>query len=178
MFKKRSSTSLAALASAKSYLAAVSEADARARAHGATPTATPALSFSSSTTSGSEDSVLRELEMDNEDGLALPPVPPTSEEVYNTVHLEFGHSSNPEHRYMSQHKAGTQLKDHQEPDPPYYILITTYLSYIFLIVLGHIRDFVGKRLKPVKYRHLMPANVIIPLLRPLFHLLTNFSPLY
>ena len=32
MFKKRSSNSLAALASAKSYLAAVSEADARARA--------------------------------------------------------------------------------------------------------------------------------------------------
>jgi len=157
MFKKRSSSSLAALASAKSYLAAVSEADARARAHSATPTATPALSLSSSVTTSSEDSVLAE-EDDNHDGLALPTVPPTSEQVFNTSHLEFGHSANEAHRYKSQHVPGTSLALH-ETDPPYYVLITTYLSYIFLIVLGHVRDFLGKRFNAAMYRHLLPSNV-------------------
>jgi serine palmitoyltransferase len=157
MFQKRSSSSLVALASAKSYLSAVSEADARARAHGAIPTATPALSLSSSVTTNSEDSVLAE-DDDNSDGLALPAVPPTSEQVFTTSHLEFGHSVNEDHRYTSQHVAGTSLSPY-EPEPPYYILITTYMSYILLIVLGHIRDFLGKRFHPGSYRHLMPANV-------------------
>jgi hypothetical protein len=48
-----------------------------------------------------------------------------------------------------------------EQDPPYYILLSTYISYLILIVLGHVRDFVGKRLSPASYKHLMPRGVSV-----------------
>jgi serine palmitoyltransferase len=150
------------MASAASYLSALSQADARARnsanSHGHPPTSTPALSLSSSVTSDSEDTVLNEDEDDNFDGLALPKRPPTSEQVFTTVHTEFGHCANDEYRITSQHTPGAFPK-HVEQDPPYYVLFCTYISYLILIVLGHIRDFVGKRLTPAAYKHLMPSNV-------------------
>ena len=157
IFKKKKS--LSGLSTATSYLSAVSEADARARAHGSTPTSTPALSMSSSVTSSSEDTVLNEGGLDFTDGLSYPKVPPTSEQVFTTVHSEFGHCANDDYRYVSQHRAGTAYKSIPEQDPPYYILLTTYISYIIVICLGHIRDFFGKRFRNANYRHLLPWNV-------------------
>ncbi|KAF8895847.1 serine palmitoyltransferase 2 [Gymnopilus junonius] len=171
IFKKRSSN---ALASAASYLSALSQADASARARNSShssPTSTPALSLSSSvTTSSSEDTVLHEDDYmndpvlaSNKDGLLLPPRPPTSEQVFTTVHTEFGHSAQEEYRTTSQHPAGKPLAIHVPQDPPYYILLSTYISYLILIVLGHVRDFVGKRLNPGSYKHLMPRDGYAPL---------------
>lgn len=147
-----------------SYFAARSQADARV-VNGITPTATPALSLSSSMTCSSEDIVLHEdhMETDNSDGLALPPCAPTSSDVFTTVHTEFGHCSNPDYRYVSQHTPGTAVLAHVEQDPPYYILLSTYISYLILICLGHIRDFLGKRFHPSSYKHLMPSDVRNPL---------------
>ena len=168
IFKKRSASAVPA--SAASYLSAVSQADARARSNGsvASPTSTPALSLSSSITSSSEDTVLHENEdlndpslTSNADGLLLPLRPPTSEQVFTTVHTEFGHCANEEYRTTSQHKQGTLLPPHVEQDPPYYILLSTYISYLILIVLGHVRDFVGKKLSPASYKHLMPRGVSV-----------------
>ena len=158
MFKKRSPQSLPAMTSAASYLSALSQADARARNNRA-PTATPALSVSSSITSSSEDTILDESDFDNSDGLALPARPPTSEQVFTTVHTEFGHCANQDYRLTSQHAQGEPLPRHVEQDPPYYILLSTYISYLILIVLGHIRDFFGKRIFPKWYSHLMPRDV-------------------
>ncbi|RDB17117.1 Serine palmitoyltransferase 2 [Hypsizygus marmoreus] len=171
MFKKRSSQTLAPLASAASYLSALSQADARARhSHGRTPTATPALSLSSSITSSSEDTVLNEGDpsshahgFDNFDGLALPVRPPTSEQVFTTLHTEFGHCANEAYRLTSQHTQGEAVPAHVEQDPPYYILLSTYISYLILICVGHVRDFVGKRLSPGSYTHLVPRNGYAPL---------------
>ena len=153
-------------ASAASYLSAVSQADADARARSlanvVTPTSTPALSTSSSATGSSEDSILREGEVkmyDNDDGLSYPRVPPTSEQVFDTVHSEFGHCANEEYRFTSQHPTGKPVPHHEEQDPPYYILLSTYISYMILICLGHLRDFIGKRLRPSAYTHLLPHNV-------------------
>ncbi|KAI0753244.1 serine palmitoyltransferase 2 [Daedaleopsis nitida] len=154
--KKKASSS--GLSTAASYLSAVSEADARARTRGATPTATPALSLSSSVTSSSEDTVLEETPTDFTDGLSYPRVPPTSSQVFSTVHSEFGHCANDDYRYTSQHRAGTPYKSIPEQDPPYYILLTTYISYILVICLGHVRDFMGKRFRAASYRHLHPWN--------------------
>ncbi|KAG5651050.1 hypothetical protein H0H81_010065 [Sphagnurus paluster] len=162
MFKKRSSQSAAPMASAASYLSALSQADARARNTRA-PTATPALSLSSSVTSSSEDTVLHDSDFDNSDGLSLPARPPTSEQVFTTVHTEFGHCANEEYRLVSQHTAGEPLPAHVEQDPPYYILLSTYISYLILIVIGHIRDFLGKRFSPKFYTHLVPRNGYAPL---------------
>ncbi|PPQ74160.1 hypothetical protein CVT26_006764 [Gymnopilus dilepis] len=172
IFKKRSASALSSLpASAASYLSALSQADARARsANNNSPTSTPALSLSSSITSSSEDTILHEDDYmndpvlgSNKDGLLLPSRPPTSEQVFSTVHTEFGHCASEEYRMTSQHPPGKPLAVHVPKDPPYYILLSTYISYLILIVLGHVRDFVGKRLNPGSYKHLMPRDGYAPL---------------
>ncbi|KAJ7805777.1 pyridoxal phosphate-dependent transferase [Mycena olivaceomarginata] len=160
IFKKRSSTALAPKTAA-SYLSALSEADARRLKRSATPTATPALSLSSSVTSESEDAALHEYE-DLKAGLEYPQRPPTSEQVFNTVHSEFGHCANEEFRFVSEHVPGTSLQ-HVPQEPPYYIVISTYISYLILICLGHIRDFLGRRFHPKAYQHLMPRDGYAPL---------------
>ncbi|KDR77079.1 hypothetical protein GALMADRAFT_66266 [Galerina marginata CBS 339.88] len=166
IFKKRSANPVPA--SAASYLSALSQADASARARSLSTTSTPALSLSSSITSSSEDTILHEHESDlalssNQDGLLLPLRPPTSEQVFTTVHTEFGHCAEEAYRTTSQNPAGQPLEAHVEQDPPYYILLSTYISYLILIVLGHVRDFVGKRLSPASYKHLMPRGGYAPL---------------
>ncbi|KAJ7711254.1 serine palmitoyltransferase 2 [Mycena metata] len=149
---------------ATNYFAALSQPETHS-VNGIAPTATPALSLSSSVTSSSEDTVLHEedVEIDNSDGLALPPRAPNSSEVFNTVHTEFGHCSNDDFRFVSQHIPGTPVPAHVDKDPPYYILLSTYIGYLILICLGHLRDFVGKRLSPASYRHLMPNDGYAPL---------------
>ncbi|KAF5350432.1 hypothetical protein D9756_008665 [Leucocoprinus leucothites] len=161
--KRKSQTLSSPMPSAASYLSALSQADARARNQnntGRSPTSTPALSLSSSVTSSSEDTVLYEddREFDNVDGLALPARPPTSEQVFTTVHTEFGHCADERYRYTSAHVPDSEVPAHVEKDPPYYILFSTYISYLILICLGHVRDFVGKRLHPSSYSHLIPKD--------------------
>ena len=178
--KKRSSQSLtlSPMASAATYLSALSEADARARGSATPPpTSTPALSMSSSTTCFSSDTVLNEFDEHPDtfyyrgngdgsggqgDGLLAPVNPPTSEQVFSTVHTEFGHCANESYRYTSKHSPpDAPLPLHVEQDPPYYVLFSTYISYLILIILGHVRDFVGKRLSPSSYRHLIPSDVSV-----------------
>ncbi|KAJ7628628.1 serine palmitoyltransferase 2 [Roridomyces roridus] len=161
IFKKRSTSSLSSPQTAASYLSALSEADARRfRTQQAVPTETPAISLSSSVTSGSEDSVLHE--KDAWSSLEVPLQPPTSEQVFTTVHSEFGHCTNQAYRKTSQYVPGTAL-NHVALEPSYYIVFTTYISYLILIVLGHVRDFFGKRFYPSSYQHLMEHDGYAPL---------------
>ncbi|XP_006455177.1 hypothetical protein AGABI2DRAFT_194831 [Agaricus bisporus var. bisporus H97] len=165
--RKRKSQSLATtMPSAASYLSALSQADARARSHHhphvRSPSSTPALSISSSLTASSDETAFNE-DDDNTDGLSLPTRPPTSEQVFSTVHTEFGHCADGRYRLTSAHVAGTEVPAHVEHDPPYYILFSTYISYLILICLGHVRDFVGKRFYPSAYTHLIPKDGYAPL---------------
>jgi serine palmitoyltransferase len=108
----------------------LSEADARRlRAHA--PTATPALSLSSSITSNYEDVILHENEeyVSLKAGLEFPLRPPTSEQVFNTVHSEFGHCADEEYRHVSEQIPGTSLV-HIAQEPPYYIVISTYIRFV------------------------------------------------
>lgn len=156
MFKKKQWNSNGSISSAASYLSAVSEADKRARSNETTPFSTPPLSGSSSDSTGDGVSVEGE-EIGNQDGLLLPNDTPGSNEVYTTVHTEFGHCANEEYRYTSQHDGGPIQS--RFTDPPYYILITVYCTFILLIAIGHMRDFFGKRFRPLAYKHLMAHNV-------------------
>lgn len=54
-------------------------------------------------------------------------------------------------------------EEHVEQEPPYYYLITTYISYLIFIVLGHVRDFFGKRFAQKRYAHLQQQNGYAPL---------------
>ncbi|KAH8599720.1 putative serine palmitoyltransferase 2 [Bisporella sp. PMI_857] len=60
------------------------------------------------------------------------------------------------HRYVS--KVSGEFPDPVMDEAPYYYLLTTYISYLVLIIFGHVRDFFGKRFTPENYRHLKPAN--------------------
>ncbi|WWC68546.1 uncharacterized protein I206_102475 [Kwoniella pini CBS 10737] len=73
-------------------------------------------------------------------------------------HSEFGHCNNPNWRWTSQWNPDEPIHPEEEPHPPYFTLLTTYISYILLIVIGHMRDFFGKRFRPAEYAHLMPQN--------------------
>jgi hypothetical protein len=154
IFKKRS---LSCVRSPQHNLTAVVEADARARIHhSASVTSTPPLSSSATS---SEGTFLNDTPYENYDGLAYPIVPPTSEQAISADHLQFGFCPNEHYRYKSAHKPGTKLKEARQQDPPYYIIFTTYLSYLLYICVGHMRDFFGKRLYPAFYCHLLPFDV-------------------
>jgi len=73
-------------------------------------------------------------------------------------HSEFGHCNNPNYRWTSQYNPEEPVTPEVEPQPPYYVLLTTYMSYLMLIVLGHIRDYFGKKLYPQHYEHLLPRD--------------------
>lgn len=56
---------------------------------------------------------------------------------------QFGPLLHPSHRYVSKHRGGS-LEAPVEDEPPYYYVLTTYISYLLLIFFGHARDFFGK----------------------------------
>ncbi|KAJ3167125.1 serine palmitoyltransferase component [Geranomyces variabilis] len=53
--------------------------------------------------------------------------------------------------------------EHLIEDTPIGVLITTYMSYFFLIVFGHVRDFFGMRFKKAEYKNLREQNGYAPL---------------
>ncbi|PWN48401.1 PLP-dependent transferase [Violaceomyces palustris] len=74
------------------------------------------------------------------------------------LHSEFGYCPNQAFRYTSEHRQGASLPHPIEEEPSYFTVLTTYISYIFLIVIGHMRDYTGKRLFPKSYRHLVERD--------------------
>ncbi len=76
---------------------------------------------------------------------------------------QFGPLLDPSHRYVSKHPGGT-LDPPVCDEPPYYYVLTTYISYLILIAFGHARDFFGKRFGAKKtYATLKAANGFAPL---------------
>ncbi|KAI0902626.1 serine palmitoyltransferase [Annulohypoxylon nitens] len=72
--------------------------------------------------------------------------PPDSTEISRQKRFDaqFGPLVHPSHRYVSKHQ-GEPLEAPVIDEPPYYYVLTTYISYLLLLALGHIRDFFGKR---------------------------------
>ena len=77
-------------------------------------------------------------------------------------HAQFGPLGHPSHRYTSQHQ-GDVFPEPVADEPPYYYLLTTYVSYLILIIFGHVRDFFGKRFRKEHYRHLKAHDGYAPL---------------
>lgn len=91
--------------------------------------------------------------------------PPSADEArrQQRVDAQFGPLLSPSHRYVSAHQ-GKPLEAPIEDEPPYYFVLTTYLSYLILIFFGHARDFFGKRFGDKKlYQTLKPSNGYAPL---------------
>ncbi|KAI0481034.1 serine palmitoyltransferase [Xylariaceae sp. FL0804] len=91
--------------------------------------------------------------------------PPSSVEIsrQKRYDAQFGPLLHPSHRYVSKHH-GEPLRAPIIDEPPYYYVLTTYISYLLLLALGHIRDFFGKRFskKPL-YKTLRAVNGYAPL---------------
>jgi serine palmitoyltransferase len=89
--------------------------------------------------------------------------PPSAEEARQIAkaHAQFGPLGSQSHRYTSQHTG--EFAEPIEDEPPYYFLLTTYISYLILIVFGHVRDFFGKRFRRQHYSHLAERDGYAPL---------------
>lgn len=76
--------------------------------------------------------------------------------------LEFGKLTSEEYLYVSRHPVGEPLPTPIDDEPPYVIHIATLLSYLILIIIGHIRDFFGKIFKPKDYEDLVEKDGYAP----------------
>lgn len=91
--------------------------------------------------------------------------PPSADEARKRrrVEAQFGPLLSPRHLYVSAHRGGP-LEAPIEDEPPYYFVLTTYISYLILIFCGHARDFFGKRFGNKKhYDSLKESNGYAPL---------------
>lgn len=76
---------------------------------------------------------------------------------------QFGPLCHSSHLYVSK-AHGVPLEPPIEDEPPYYFLLTTYIAYLLLILVGHICDFFGKRFGDKKhYDSLKVQNGYAPL---------------
>ncbi|KAG1777018.1 pyridoxal phosphate-dependent transferase [Suillus placidus] len=162
IFKEtRSLSKLPLMSTAMLYLSAVQQAYTRARSHdNSSAASTPTRSITPSVTASSEDDILNEDDTNN--CLVNPLTPPTSE-VFATAHTEFGHCANEAYRCVSKHDFTKPFQENAIEEPPYYVLFTTYISYLMVICFGHARDFFGKRFAKSYFTHLMPHNGYAPL---------------
>lgn len=93
--------------------------------------------------------------------LFQPPSPAEARRIAKQ-HAQFGPLGHPSHRYTSRHTGG-ELCEPVLDEPPYYYLLTTYISYLILIIFGHVRDYFGKRFRKHRYSHLRSRNGYAPL---------------
>jgi serine palmitoyltransferase len=74
----------------------------------------------------------------------------------------FGPLGHPSHLCVSRHEGG-HLPDPILDEPPYFVMLTTYFSFLLLIFVGHVQDFLARWFTPHKYRHLMNRDGYAPL---------------
>jgi serine palmitoyltransferase len=117
-------------------------------------TTIPSISLSTTTTSGASE---------DEPTTIFQPTDSTETALQRRRDAQFGPLLDPSHCYVSMHH-GEPLAAPIIDEPPYYYVLTTYISYLLLLALGHIRDFFGKRFskKPL-YRTLRASNGYAPL---------------
>ncbi|KAL2256420.1 hypothetical protein VTK26DRAFT_1704 [Humicola hyalothermophila] len=102
--------------------------------------------------------VAGELSSDEAPTTLLEPLSADEASKKERLDAQFGPLLDRSHLYVSAHPGGP-LEAPVEDEPPYYYLLTTYLSYLILIFLGHTRDFFGKRFGNKKhYRAITASN--------------------
>ncbi|KAI9827834.1 MAG: serine palmitoyltransferase component [Thelocarpon impressellum] len=114
----------------------------------------PTISLSTATADSSN--------MDSPPTTLFQPPSPADARRLARQHAQFGPLGHQSHRCASRFQGG-DFPDPVIDEPPYYYLLTTYVSYLILIIFGHVRDFFGKRFREEKYRHLKARNGYAPL---------------
>jgi len=141
--------------SAAAALLAASKAQEQAfLASGTPPISTASLSLPSiSLSTARADSA----NMDEPPTTLYQPPSPAETRKLARQHAQFGPLNSQSHRYTNRHQGG-EFPEPVMDEPPYYYLLTTYVSYLILIIFGHVRDFFGMKLKEDNYRHLKSRN--------------------
>lgn len=93
---------------------------------------------------------------------SIPNAPEDNRPIEVRSNLEYGKQLSNEYLYVSKHPVGEPLPTPIDDDPPYPIYLLTYLNYLILIIIGHIRDFFGKIFKPQEYKHLVEKDGYAP----------------
>lgn len=75
---------------------------------------------------------------------------------------EFGSLTSDEYRYKTKSRNGKPLPDPIEDEPPYHVLFITYLNYLILIIVGHIKDFTGIKFNPKNYEEMLEKDGLAP----------------
>lgn len=88
---------------------------------------------------------------------------PTHNVTYDLNENEFGKLTSEKYKYKQHVEPGTEIPTPEEDLPAQYTFIATYLNYLVLIIVGHIRDFFAKKLDVVEARHLKEHNGYAPL---------------
>jgi serine palmitoyltransferase len=138
----------------KDYLSAQQSLLLNASPHMPSPSL-PSISLSTATAGDST--------MDATTKTLFKPPTPAESEKQRRMDAQFGPIGSQAHRYVSK-SHGEKLAAPVIDEPPYYYLLTTYISYLLLIALGHTRDFFGKRFGNKKhYASIQGQNGYAPL---------------
>ncbi|KAK6201476.1 palmitoyl transferase [Scheffersomyces amazonensis] len=92
----------------------------------------------------------------------IPNALPDDRPAEELAELEYGKLTSEKYLYVSKHPLGEPLPLPIDDEPPYIIYIATYISYLILIIIGHIRDFFGKIFKPSEYADLIEKDGYAP----------------
>lgn len=92
----------------------------------------------------------------------IPNAPEDNRPADVKAELEYGTNTSTEYKHVSQHPQGIPYEVPIDEEPEYFVLIMTFLSYLILNIIGHIRDFFGKLFKPKEYSHLIEADGYAP----------------
>ncbi|ODV97036.1 hypothetical protein PACTADRAFT_48812 [Pachysolen tannophilus NRRL Y-2460] len=92
---------------------------------------------------------------------AIPSAPIKNYSKEEKAEKEFGKLSSPKDLCVAKYGPDVAL-DTFDDEPPYYILIITYLNYLILIIIGHVRDFFGKKFQRKYFKELVENNGFAP----------------
>lgn len=82
---------------------------------------------------------------------------------YKLDEREFGKLASDRYKYKQHIEPGKEIPPPVEDLPAQYTFIMTYLNYLVLIIIGHIRDFFAKKFDIKEARHLKEHNGYAPL---------------
>nr|AAF21252.1 serine palmitoyl Co-A transferase subunit 2 [Wickerhamomyces ciferrii] len=94
--------------------------------------------------------------------LVIPQIDLSGLSIEDKKQNEFGALTSNEYRYKTISRQGKPLPDPIEDEPPYHVLFITYLNYLILIIVGHIKDFTGILFNPKNYQDLLEQNGLAP----------------
>lgn len=88
----------------------------------------------------------------------VPDPPKIDISIEEKAEMEFGTLTSRKWLSTATHNPDEKIVPEILDEPPYYIVITTYLSYLLMIIAGHIKDFFGMRFMPQAYKAMVAKN--------------------